>query len=353
MLLKFQPFSVHGPVESAFERQTLALCERWMQGTESWSFQTSGSTGAPKHLVFSRAQILASARASIAALGFKPGQLALLNLPLEYIAGFMSLIRAIEAGMQVWVVEPKENLWPQLQDLPQKLDAASLVPNQWLHFLAKADHLNQIFSEQAQILLGGAALSPAQDLAARALPFQVWATYGMTETLSHIALRSLAPNHQAAFQALDQVQLDQDERQALRILAPQTQGQWIQTEDKVQLLDAQHFIYEGRLNRTINSAGFKIQPERLERLAMAYLEQQGLDCPVLVLGVPDQQYGERPVLLIESAENPALAQALSSQMKQALPEKACPDRYLFLPVFPQLPNGKWDLQALNSMISRL
>ena len=152
--------------------------------------QTSGSTGAPKPITLTRAQMTASARATGAALGLQPGMRSLVCLPARYIAGRMMLVRGLVLGLDMTVVEPAAD---PLADLYRaaRFDFAAFVPLQLQTLLAGPPHYRAVLDEMQAILVGGAPVSTELEAALARLRAPVYHTYGMTETATHVALRRL------------------------------------------------------------------------------------------------------------------------------------------------------------------
>ena len=217
---------------SEFEREVLAFCLAWKSGQTSFLFHTSGSTGAPKPIWLDRKAMEASARTTGEWLQLKQQDVALACLPVNYIAGAMVIARALVLDLRVCLVEPSAN--PLLDLAPISIQLASFVPNQWHAILASGLELPAYFAHSKGILLGGAALSDSLILRSKELPFPIYETYGMTETVSHIAIKRLnGENLSEEFVILDGVDIKLDERSCLAIKAPASNNEWIFTNDVV------------------------------------------------------------------------------------------------------------------------
>ena len=164
--------------------------EVWHNDSPFLQVQTSGSTGAPKPMAVEKRRMLASARITCDFLGLKPGDTALLCMPLDYIAGKMMVVRALECSLRLVSVPPSGHPLAHETALSQVFDFAAMVPLQVYNSLqvpAERSRLMQI----RQLIIGGGAIDDALAAALKSFPHAVWSTYGMTETLSHIALRRL------------------------------------------------------------------------------------------------------------------------------------------------------------------
>ncbi len=170
--------------------QTLQFCKDWLLGKETFRILTSGSTGAPKPIEISRKQMLASAKATAKALDLQAGDTALVCLNTNYIAGKMMLVRGLEIGMNMIVVEPSSAPFTTINTQFPTINFYAFVPLQLLTLLKNDIHIGTLNRAKA-IIIGGAAVDKALENRLQAISAPIYATYGMTETVSHIALKRL------------------------------------------------------------------------------------------------------------------------------------------------------------------
>ncbi len=275
--------------ESEFEQQVFEFCHRWHEGQATFLFHSSGSTGDPKPILITRERMYASAKMTGEWLNLTKGDVALLSLSPTYIAGAMLLVRALVLDLGLVLVEPCQN---PLENLPPTtIHLASFVPTQWSTMLAAGVNFKNYFSTAKGILLGGARVP---DRLRIDMGFPVYETYGMTETVSHIAYRSWDQDH---FQILPGVQIAASDTSCLLICSVVTENKWIQTRDVVEITAPGRFILTGRLDRVINSGGLKIQPENIEQVYSSLT-----NVPLFVAGIPDDFWGMKVVLFVESVE---------------------------------------------------
>ncbi|MEQ8358114.1 MAG: AMP-binding protein [Cytophagales bacterium] len=266
----------------------------WKEGRPFFKFKTSGSTGAPKDLEISRERILKSAQKSIKFLNLHSGLTALLALKLDYIAGFMVLIRALEAGMDLHYFPPSSDPFEKLN--PHKNYFAALVPLQVHSLLHKKYDLKNFHS----ILIGGAALNYDLKKKLETLHYPVYESYGMTETVSHIALKKLNQKDKSdRFKILENVEIDIDERSCIKIKADVTNNCWIKTNDIVEIHSKYEFSLLGRIDDVINSGGIKIYPLQLEELIQEKADGLLEHKEFVISSKPDELLGEKAVLVIE------------------------------------------------------
>ncbi|MEQ9443802.1 MAG: AMP-binding protein [Cyclobacteriaceae bacterium] len=330
------------------EQLAIRFAWQWLRGDASFEQATSGSTGEPKTITLGRDQMMASARMTLAALQLTDGHTSLLCLHPQYIGGKMMIVRSLLAGMNLVITDPSST---PLQHLPFLPDFAAMVPLQIQTLLEQeqADRLNQM---QA-IIIGGAPVSRAlENMIAQLLTLPVYSTYGMTETVSHIALRKLTqPQASAFFHTLGDTQITTDARGCLQVKGSITQQQWITTNDLIELHDQQQFRWLGRHDFVINSGGVKISPEAVEAALEPLLASAGFEGRFLVTSLPDERLGERVILLIEGARpTTALEKNVLRQAALALPLYQVPKAIYSIPAFAETPTGKIQRQATRQFI---
>ena len=260
-----------------------AFLEQWWDPAPTMELHTSGSTGKPKLLHAAKEAMLASARASCRAFDLKPGHHALLCLPLRYIAGQMMVVRALVGGLDLIVVEPSST---PLTGIDTAIDFAPMVPMQVTNTLAQPGGAAQL-SRVRTLLLGGGFIDPALDAQLQSLPCRVFASYGMTETLSHIALRAVnTPQRSEYYSPLPGVQVSLSQAGTLQISVPYLKIEQLTTNDSAEITPEGTFRILGRVDAVINSGGVKIQAEDIERQLQAVtgLQLVALPHPHPVLG---------------------------------------------------------------------
>ena len=268
--------------------------EVWHNDSPFVQVQTSGSTGAPKPMAVEKRRMLASARITCDFLGLKPGDTALLCMSLDYIAGKMMVVRALERSLRLVSVPPSGHPLAHEAASSQVFDFAAMVPLQVYNSLqvpAERSRLMQI----RQLIIGGGAIDDALAAALKSFPHAVWSTYGMTETLSHIALRRLnGPEASDCYTPFPSVRLSLSADGCLIIEAPAVCDGPLLTNDIAELLPDGRFRILGRKDNVICSGGIKIQIEEVERQLRPHLQS-----PFLITRRPDSKFGEVCVLLTE------------------------------------------------------
>ncbi len=327
--------------EAAFE-----FCRQWLNGTSCFDLQTSGSTGDPKTVRVHRNQMLASAQATRRFFGLKKGSRMLCCLDTGKIAGKMMLVRALEWEGVLVVVHPKQNPLEKLLDY--HFDFAAMVP---LQAEACYDHeysrkaLNQI----ELLIVGGAPVSPVLREKMRQVSGRVYQTYGMTETVSHVALADMKADGPLVYQALPQVMLKVDKEKKLGIQSPMSGEGWLFTNDLVEMTSSRTFIWKGRADFVINSGGIKLYPESILEKISPLLQEIFPNRNSFLTGIEDPKLGQELTLVIEGEEDTESASHLLKAAKRLLPRFQDPKSILFIPRFLFTSTGKIDqLRTLAS-----
>lgn len=265
----------------AFEKSVGTFILDWFDEKDYIEMQTSGTTGTPKTIRVKKQAMVNSAIATGQYFDLGHSIKVLHCLPTQYVAGKMMLVRAFILGWDVQLVEPSSN---PLERNTTVYDFAAMVPLQAKQSLDKLDKVKKL-------ILGGAKVTAGLAKQLEGLKTEVYETYGMTETVTHIAARGVG---ESAFEALPNVSLSKDERGCLIIHANAVATEPVVTNDVVDLINNTHFIWLGRYDNVINSGGIKLYPEQIEEKLSAHISQR-----FFVKGVPDETLGEKLVLVIE------------------------------------------------------
>ena len=323
--------------ENEFEEKVISFLQEWFSDSETVSVQTSGSTGIPKVFEIEKKRMLNSAKMTCDFLGLKEGDTALLCLPVQYISGKMMLVRAIERKLKVIISVPSS-----APEISENIDFCAMTPLQVQNSLDKIHFIKNL-------IIGGAAVSEnlkSQLTSSIQHPAsnKIYETYGMSETLSHIALKQISPIQEEYFTVLNNVEISVDDRNCLRIFAPNLNPEILQTNDIVELMhfdstqcDNKQFKFLGRFDNVINSGGVKIFAEELESLVKKHIDRD-----LVFLGKTDETLGEKLILVIEDASTPLSMTEIKSQISNLkFPSKFhIPKEILFLEKFPRAENGK-------------
>ncbi len=266
-----------------------------MNGAESFQLQTSGSTGDPKKIIITREQMIGSASLTERALSLKADDTALLALDPVFIAGKMMIVRSFVTGLRMYAVEPSSN---PLEKLPPEIsiDFAAMVPLQ-VKTILESKH-PQMIERVKTCIIGGAPLDKTTEEKLKHFNSSFYQTYGMTETISHIALKNLK-SEDPVYNILPGITISTDNRRCLVIRAPFLKEEVV-TNDVVEIFNSNTFQWIGRWDNIINSGGVKVSAEKLEEAIGKIFTRLEIHQPFFVYGAPDERFGERVVLVVQS-----------------------------------------------------
>lgn len=285
----------------------------WNNDSDRVLVHTSGSTGKPKPMMVEKKRMLNSARITCDFLGLKPGDSALLCMSLDYIAGKMVVVRSIERHLHLISVSPSGHPLKNIdmkdvngKDVNGEITFAAMVPMQVYNTLQVPEERERL-THIRHLIIGGGAIDASLEKELQALPgnIAIWSTYGMTETLSHIALRRINGAEASEwYQPFDSVKISQTEAGCLVIDAPLVCAETLVTNDIVEIesyicnkVEKTRFRIKGRKDNVICSGGIKIQIEEVEALLKPHLEK-----PFMIAKKKDEKFGEIAVLLTEDED---------------------------------------------------
>lgn len=314
-----------------WELGVLAVVEEWCSENDTISFFTSGSTGKPKEIKFLKTQIIKSAEITGSTFGLTAGAKVLLCLPAKYVAGKMMILRAIINNWELDVVK-SEKVVEIKSDVNYHFSA--MVP---LQAAATINNNKESFEQIEKVIIGGAKISSNLHRSLMICGNSCYATYGMTETLTHVAVQNL--NGEGAskyFLALEGFELNVNQDNCLNIEAIHLGEDIIQTNDVVEFVDFGKFVWKGRVDNVINSGGVKIQPELLEKKLEEFLENR-----FFVYGISDEKLGEKVVLFIETNEfDKSTMKLFMDLMTDLFSKYETPKNVLFINKFDETASGK-------------
>lgn len=319
-----------------FEEHTFAFIREWFSEASLFTLHTSGSTGSPKPILLTRNQLEASASFTLDALKIDAAKNsnALVCLDTRFIAGRMMLVRSFMAGLIIHAFTPTSKIIEVLANLRYELVA--WVPMQVYEALKNpyAHRLNNIH----HLLIGGAPLDPEAQIQLTGYTCKAYLTYGMTETISHVALRLIQNNSSQTFKALPKIQFEQDNRGCLVIHAPHLPDP-IVTNDLVTLKSSTDFEWLGRWDNVINSGGIKIIPEIVEQKIADLLIQNDFRGAYFITGLPHPTKGQEVTLFLEG-ESRTPSEGIVKALQHTLEGYEIPRKIIGLASFVRTENGK-------------
>ncbi len=301
-----------------FEKPVGDFLLDWFDSKPYIEMQTSGSTGTPKTIKVDKQAMVNSAIATGDFFGLQSGNRALQCLPVKYVAGKMMLIRSIVLGLDLDFVAPTSH---PMEGLEEKYDFVAMVPMQAQNSLKELRNVKKL-------IVGGARISASLEKELMKLPTEVYETYGMTETITHIAAKRVG---EKVFTVLPNVTISYDDRNCLVIHAPKIIAEdTVVTNDLVELVNENQFKFLGRIDNVINSGGIKIMPEQVEQKLDGKLDRR-----FFITSKEDKELGEKVVLVVEGDSF-----AIDTTIFDCLDKYEHPREILFVSKFKETENGK-------------
>ena len=300
----------------------------WIDDSKVITAYTSGSTGSPKLITHSKSSVVTSVHKTAQRFGLKPGMTILHNLPAQYIAGKIMLIRALVLDMDVVLTAPKLHM-----TIPtgHHYNFVAMTPLQMTYCL---DIQPECIAHMDKIILGGAPVPHDLEDRLQDVPAEVYATYGMTETITHIATRPLnGPFRSPLYQPLDGVMISISEAHTLIITSDHLPGP-IHTHDLVTIIDEHHFHILGRADDVINRGGVKLHPVLIESKLSSVLPY-----PFFIAAIDDDMAGQSPCLVI-AKDNESDDTTIIDKAIQLLDKLERPQKVMIVPKLVYTPSGK-------------
>ncbi|MDX6187847.1 AMP-binding protein [Flavobacterium sp. Fl-318] len=289
----------------------------WFDDKDYIETKTSGTTGLPKLLRLEKRAMIQSALATGDFFDLSPGDKALLCLPVQFIAGKMMLVRSFILGLNLDVVSPSV---APLGLRKERYDFVAMVPLQVQNSIEELKNVKKL-------IIGGAKIDTVLEEKLLPLKTEIYETYGMTETITHIAAKRVG---EAAFSILPNVKIAKDDRDCLVISVPAVSDQPIVTNDLVELVNENQFVFLGRIDNVINSGGVKLIPEQIETKLTGKIANR-----FFVTSLPDSVLGEKLILVIEGEK-----QEFATDFFDVLGKFEKPKEIVFVPKFKENENGK-------------
>ena len=324
--------------------QCLEFMLEWLNDETGVTVHTSGSTGSPAPIQISKDAMVQSALATGKYFNLKPNDKALLCLPCKFIAGKMMVVRSFVLGLNLITVTPSGT---PLETADGSIDFAAMTPMQLTATLREhPEKLNEIKT----LIIGGGVVNSELIKQLEEIPTNCFATYGMTETITHIAIKALnGPQASKHYHALEKVTFKEDERGCLVIQAEHLDIDALVTNDRVKLINDQTFEWLGRVDHVINSGGLKIQPEEVEAKLEPIIQR-----PFFVAGIDDEEFGQKVALFMEGkAWKPEEITDFYRKSGLVLEKHQIPKAFFFVKSFSQTGTGKIQRRATISRLGLL
>ncbi|MBK0369947.1 AMP-binding protein [Flavobacterium agrisoli] len=300
-----------------FERPIGEFLLDWLDQKSYVNITTSGTTGTPKEIQLPKQAMIASALATGDFFGLQPGDKALHCLSADFIAGKMMIVRSLILGLDLDFVNPSAK---PLDKNTTVYDFAAMVPLQVQNSISALKNVKKM-------IVGGAAMSPELIEKTKNLKTEIYETYGMTETITHVAARRVSEKY---FTVLPHIQIHKDDRGCLVIEAPSITDSAVVTNDLVDIANENQFLFLGRIDNVVNSGGVKLIPEVIESKLSGKINGR-----FFVVGIPDNTLGEKLILVIEGVQ-----QEIDPTIFDILDKYEKPKEIRFVTKFKETENGK-------------
>lgn len=312
--------------------EVVDFLEKWYDSNESIEVYTSGSTGSPKQIKLTKNAMRASATKTAHFFSFKAKDTSLLGMSAKYIAGKMMIVRAIVSDLTLYLVKPSSK---PLEGVNVLIDFLPMTPHQLLEsWNNNVESINKV----QNILLGGGPIHHEHEKIVFQLSAKVYHGFGMTETITHIAIKSLS-NPDQPYVPLDGIKLSVGAKGQMVIQGDHL-AETVVTNDLIEINADQTFMWLGRLDNVINSGGVKLLPELIESKLKPFME----DVAFFIHKEEDVMLGEKVVLLIESTGNSELS-ALDQTIVSVLDKYERPKKIYVIPSFVLTETGKINRKA--------
>ncbi len=332
------------------EKHCLKFAHLWLSNQQKFHIPTSGSTGIPKIIEVSRQQMQYSARMTGKALELQKNDHAFVCLSTQHIAGRMMMVRGFELEMSLTIVDPCSNPLENISE-NTSIDFIALVPLQLQKIINSPQR--KLLDKCKAIIVGGAPVNYHLEMQLQDISAPVYSTYGMTETVSHIALKRMNGIEKTNFfNTLPNVIINTDNRGCLTIQSPICNDKTLITNDLVTIQSPNSFEWIGRADNVINSGGVKIQVEKIEKVFESLFYDLDIQNRFIVGGTRDNTLGTKLILLIEGNHNFSL-ETHKARLANFLSKYEIPKILFTLPSFIETKTGKINrLENLKEVINK-
>lgn len=308
---------------------------QWNNGKDSINQQTSGSTGKAKTIKLPKWKMQNSAEMTGEKLGLYKMKNALICMNSNYIGSKMMIVRALRYNLDLIVTEVTSN---PLKNIDFPIDFAAMVPFQVEEIIRQnPEKLNLI----GTLIIGGASVSTQLEQKLKKFNCIAYSTFGMTETVSHIALKDLKIEN-SPFRVIGNTVLSV-QNDCLVISNENLGIEKLKTNDIVELIDEKSFFWKGRADFIINSGGVKINPEVVEeKIKNALLINN-----FVISSLPDDKLGNAVIFI---GEEDLKTNDLQKKIEGIVDVYERPKTYYFIPSLVRTASGKINrLQTLKTI----
>ncbi|HVO66669.1 MAG TPA: fatty acid--CoA ligase [Syntrophales bacterium] len=357
--------------------------------TRATTFYTTGTTGAPKGVYFSHRQLVLHTQAVLIGLGayesvarFRSNDVYMPITPLFHVHAWGIPYAATLLGVkQVYPGKYEPEMLIKLI-LTENVTFSHCVPT-ILHMLVSSPAVKKLNLSNWKVIIGGSRLPKGLAKIIMDMGIQVFSGYGMSETCPVISLATLKP-HMLDWNKENQIDklimtglpipfvyariVDHSGKEVphngkstgeLALRAPWLtetyfkepertkdlwKGGWLYTGDVANIDPAGYIQITDRSKDVIKTGGEWISSLELENL----ISQHEAVSEAAAIGIPDDKWGERPLLIIvlrpeykDKVSSEDLQKFMANFAKEGkIPKYGVPDRYLIVDGIPKTSVGK-------------
>lgn len=300
----------------------------WFDENDFILVKTSGSTGTPKEIKLKKIDLISSSKLTADYFNLKPGDKVINCLPVKYIAGKMMLVRSLVLGLDLYLFPVNSSPIKQIQ---KNYDLIAFTPMQLENSILFIDRIKNV-------LVGGSAVNENLKQKILNINTNVYETYGMTETITHIAVRNLTKGENE-FTTLPGIEIGKRDN-CLFIKPNHLSIEMVQTNDIVQFTNKNKFLLIGRRDFIINSGGVKLNPETIEKKLAKYISAD-----FVISSIDNSKFGEVVALVFKKNIPDNYSKAFTHLSKYEVPKEV-----LVIDNFPEI-NGKINRLKIRSIIN--
>lgn len=341
-LLAFCAYKINETEISDWEKSIFNFIQIWLNKDDFIEVKTSGSVGQSKIIKLKKQHFVNSALLTKKALGIDNNMSALLCLSADFIAGRMMIVRAIVCKLKLIICEPGSR---PLENIFEPIDFAAFVPLQIERSLKTNIEVGRLKAIK-KIIIGGGSISVELINRIKTFGNDIYSTYGMTETCSHIAIKQISPITDTYYQCLQGINISLNRSNCLRISAPMLLDNELDTNDIAEIYKKNCFNIIGRSDFIINSGGIKINPINIEEKLKSIISQD-----FFISSIPDKQLGEKLILIIENGDNKLNTLFnLWKKLELLLPKYELPKIIDYYKPFIYTKSGKIDRKTITTFV---
>tara|TARA_B100001248_G_scaffold86556_1_gene63281 strand:- start:3961 stop:4983 length:1023 start_codon:yes stop_codon:yes gene_type:complete len=301
----------------------------WFDHKDYILTKTSGSTGKPKEIKLKKLDLIESSKLTARYFDLKVGDKVINCLPIKYIAGKMMLVRSLVLGLDLYIFPVTSS---PISDLKNNYELIAFTPIQLENSIPFIEKIKKV-------LVGG---SPVQKTLKEKIlnsKSTVYETYGMTETITHIAAKNLSMGEKE-FTSLPGIEIGKRDN-CLFIKPNHLSVKMVQTNDVVELINKNKFLLIGRKDFIINSGGVKLNPEAIEKKLAKYISAD-----FIISSIDNAKFGEVVTLVFKKNIPENYNKAFTNLSKYEIPKEV-----LVIDNFPEN-NGKINRVKIRSIINK-